>query len=162
MAPEGYRIRRGRREDAPAAARLWMESAREHAAYDGVYETSEDAERTMRRFLADLAAGRHSFLFVAVPEGAEERVVGFISGEMREGSPTFQSRLWASVDDVFVSPEHRSGGIGRALLESVASWAREREASGVSLQVAAGNRRARDFYRDLGFREVSVYEVLEL
>jgi ribosomal protein S18 acetylase RimI-like enzyme len=51
--------------------------------------------------------------------------------------------------------------MGRALLKSVEAWARERGADGISLQVAAANGRGRKFYEDLGFREVSVYEVLE-
>jgi GNAT superfamily N-acetyltransferase len=65
------------------------------------------------------------------------------------------------VDDVFVEPDHRNLGMGHALLRSVEEWAKERGASGVSLQVAAANARARKFYEDLGFREISVYEVLE-
>ncbi|HET7478846.1 MAG TPA: GNAT family N-acetyltransferase [Rubrobacteraceae bacterium] len=160
MAEREFVIRRGRREDAPAAARLWVQSAREHAAYDPVYNTAPEAERTMRRFLADLASSSHSFLLVAVAN-PEERVIGFISGELREGSPTFHSKTWASVDDVFVEEGYRSLGVGRALIEGVRSWAEERGAHGVSLQVAAANARGRKFYEDLGFREVSVYEVLE-
>jgi ribosomal protein S18 acetylase RimI-like enzyme len=158
MAETEFTIRPGRRDDAPAAARLWMQSAAEHATYDHVYATAPEAERTMRRFLADLASSSHSFLFVAV---VEDEVIGFISGEIREGSPTFHSKTWASVDDVFVAEDYRSLGVGRALLKSVESWARERRAHGVSLQVAAANARGRKFYEDLGFREVSVYEVLE-
>jgi ribosomal protein S18 acetylase RimI-like enzyme len=159
MPERDFVIRRGRREDAPAAARLWMQSAQEHAAYDPVYATSAEAERTMRRFLADLASSSHSFLLVAESDSGE--VVGFISGELREGSPTFHSKTWASVDDVFVAEEYRSLGVGRALIEAVKAWARERDAHGVSLQVAAANARGRKFYEELGFREVSVYEVLE-
>lgn len=161
-----YTIRRGRREDAPAAARLWMRSAEEHTGYDEVYRTSPQAERTMRRFLADLASGGHAFLFVAVaPEedGDEgERVIGFLSGELREGSPTFSPKTWASVDDIYVAPEHRSRGVGRELVRRCREWAGERGADGVSLQVAAANERARKLYRELGFREVSVYSVSEL
>lgn len=159
MTEKGFTIRPGRRDDAAAAARLWVQSAEEHTAYDEVYATAPGAERMMRRFLADLAAGGHSFLFVAV---AGEHTIGFISGELREGSPTFQPKTWASVDDVFVDPRYRSLGVGRALVEAVKEWARERGASGVSLQVAAANERGRKFYRDLGFREVSVYNLLEL
>jgi ribosomal protein S18 acetylase RimI-like enzyme len=154
-----FTIRPGRRDDAAEAARLWMQSAEEHTAHDPVYATAPGAEKTMRRFLADLASSGHSFLFVAV---SGSRTVGFISGELREGSPTFQPKTWASVDDVFVEPDHRNLGMGRALLESVGAWARERGASGISLQVAAANARARKFYEELGFREISVYEVLEL
>jgi len=52
-------------------------------------------------------------------------------------------------------------GVGRALLASVGTWAQERRADGISLQVAAANERGRKFYEGLGFREISVYEVLE-
>jgi ribosomal protein S18 acetylase RimI-like enzyme len=158
MEEKGFTIRPGRRDDAAEAARLWMQSAEEHTAHDPVYATAAGAEKTMRRFLADLATSGHSFLFVALAGG---RTVGFISGELREGSPTFLPKTWASVDDVFVEPDHRNLGMGRALLRSVEAWAKERGASGVSLQVAAANARARKFYEELGFREISVYEVLE-
>jgi ribosomal protein S18 acetylase RimI-like enzyme len=155
---KNFTIRPGRREDAEAAARLWMQSAEEHTAHDRIYATAPGAERVMRRFLADLASSSHSFLFVAESDG---RVVGFISGELREGSLTFRQKTWASVDDVFVEPDSRNLGIGRALLEGVEAWAKKRRADGISLQVAAANGRGRKFYEELGFREVSVYEVLE-
>ncbi len=158
MEKRDFTIRPGRREDAAEAARLWMHSAEEHTAHDRVYATAPGAEKTMRHFLADLASSGHSFLFVAV---AGDRTVGFISGELREGSPTFLPKTWASVDDVFVEFDYRNLGMGHALLESVAAWAKEQGASGISLQVAAANARARKFYEDLGFREISVYEVLE-
>jgi len=153
-----FTIRPGRKEDAAAAARLWTQSAEEHTAHDRVYETAPGAEKTMRRFLADVANSDLSFLFLAA---AGDRTVGFISGELRQGSPTFLPKTWASVDDVFVEPEYRNRGVGRALLQSVQSWAQERGADGISLQVAAANARGRKFYEDLGFREISVYQVLE-
>jgi GNAT superfamily N-acetyltransferase len=112
----------------------------------------------MRRFLADVANSGYSFLFVAA---AGDRTVGFISGELRQGSPTFLPKTWASVDDVFVEPEYRNRGMGHALLQSVQTWAQEKGADGISLQVAAANSRGRKFYEDLGFREISVYQVFE-
>jgi ribosomal protein S18 acetylase RimI-like enzyme len=153
-----FTIRCGRREDSADAARLWMQSAKEHTSHDPIYSTSPGAERVMQRFLADLTSSRHAFLFVAEYDG---RTVGFVSGELRESSPTFRPKTWASVDDVFVEPNYRNLGVGRALVENVKAWAKERGADGVSLQVAAANERGRKFYEDLGFREVSVYEVLE-
>ncbi len=153
-----FTIRPGRKEDAAEAARLWMRSAEEHTSHDRVYETSPGAEKTMRRFLAEVANSGYSFLFVAV---AGDQTVGFISGELRQGSPTFLPKTWASVDDVFVEPEYRNRGMGRALLQSVRAWAQERGADGISLQVAAANSRGRKFYEKLGFREISVYQVFE-
>jgi len=153
-----FTIHPGRREDAAQAARLWMQSAREHTSHDPIYVTAPGAERVMRRFLANLTSSNHAFLFVAEYDG---RTIGFASGELRESSPTFRPKTWATVDDVFVEPDYRNLGVGRALVESVKAWAKERGADGVSLQVAAANERGRKFYEDLGFREVSVYEVLE-
>lgn len=158
MSEGNFTIRPGRREDAAAAARLWMQSAEEHAAYDEVYAASPGAERMMRRFLADFVGGGHTFLFVAVSEG---EVVGFVSGEIRDGSPAFRSKTWASVEDIVVAPDHRSHGAGGALIDHARAWAQEKSADGLSLQVAAANERARRFYQELGFREVSVYELLE-
>lgn len=156
-------VRPGRREDAAEAARLWVRSAEEHAEYDPVYAATPNAGRMMRRFLADLASNSHSFLFVAVSSedasGAE--VIGFVSGELREGSPAFRTKTWASVEDIYVTPEHRSLGVGRALIESAGAWAKAKGSDGISLQVAAANGRARKFYQELGFREISVYQLLE-
>jgi ribosomal protein S18 acetylase RimI-like enzyme len=153
-----FAVRPGRRDDAAHAARLWMQSAEEHTLYDRVYATASDAEKTMRRFLADLSTSSYSCLLVAERDG---EVIGFLSGELREGSPAFAPKTWAAVEDVYVVPDHRSLGVGRALLKEYQKWAREKGADGVSLQVAAGNARARKFYEGLGFREVSVYEVKE-
>ena len=158
MESRDFTIRPGRRDDAAEAARLWMQSASEHTSHDPIYVAAPGAERVMRRFLADLTSSSHAFLFVADYDG---RTIGFVSGELRESSPTFSPKTWASVDDVFVEPDYRNLGVGRTLVESVKSWAKERGADGVSLQVAAANERGRKFYEDLGFREVSVYEVLE-
>jgi ribosomal protein S18 acetylase RimI-like enzyme len=153
-----FTIRSGRREDAAEAARLWMQSAKEHTAHDQIYATAPGAERVMRRFLADLAGSSHSFLFIAE---SGDRTVGFISGELREGSPAFRQKTWASVDDVYVERDYRNLGVGRSLLQSVEAWAKEKGAHGISLQVAAANKRGRKFYDELGFREISIYEVLE-
>ena len=159
MASErDFTIRSGRREDAAEAARLWMQSAKEHTAHDQIYATAPGAERVMRRFLADLAGSSHSFLFIAE---SGDRTVGFISGELREGSPAFRQKTWASVDDVYVERDYRNLGVGRSLLQSVEAWAKEKGAHGISLQVAAANKRGRKFYEELGFREISIYEVLE-
>lgn len=154
----GFSVRPGKRDDAAEAARLWIMSAEEHTLYDYVYTAAADAEKTMRRFLADLSTNSYSCLFVAERDG---EMIGFLSGELREGSPAFKPKTWAAVEDVYVVPDHRSLGVGRALFEECLKWARKKGADGVSLQVATGNARARKFYEELGFREVSVYQVKE-
>ena len=151
-----FAVRPGRRDDAPEAAQLWMRSAEEHALYDLVYAPAPDAEKIVRRFLADLSITSHSCFFIAE---ADKEMIGFLSGELREGSPAFKPKTWAAIEDIYVTPQHRSLGIGSALFTEYQKWAKKKGADGVSLQVAAANVRARKFYEGLGFREVSVYQV---
>jgi len=151
-------VRPGRQDDAADAARLWVQSAEEHTLYDNVYTTASDAEKIMRRFLADLSSGSYSCLLVAE---AQAGVIGFLSGQLREGSPAFSPKTWAAVEDVYVAPSHRGLGVGHALIQEYQEWARKKGANGLSLQVAAGNARARKLYEELGFREISVYQVKE-
>jgi ribosomal protein S18 acetylase RimI-like enzyme len=153
-----FTIRPGKRDDAAEAARLWVQSAEEHTFYDPVYTTAPGAEKVMRRFLADLSSSSHTCLFIAEQDG---KVIGFLSGELREGSPAFKPKTWAAIEDIYIAPDYRSLGIGHALFEACQKWAKKKGADGVSLQVAAGNTRARKFYEELGFREVSVYQVKE-
>ena len=153
-----FAVRPGRRDDGPKVARLWRHSAEEHALYDLVYAPAPDAEKTMRRFLVDLSMNSHSCLFVAEADG---EVIGFLSGELREGSPAFKPKTWAAIEDIYVTSGHRSLGVGHALFKECQKWAKKKGADGVSLQVAAVNVRARKFYKELGFREVSVYQVKE-
>ena len=73
---------------------------------------------------------------------------------------------WAGLTDVFqqlgsdttdvggmwVYPEHRRRGIGRALLEAAVHWSAERHAQQVSLTVVTSNRAAIALYESAGFR----------
>ena len=68
---------------------------------------------------------------------------------------------WRVLDElhllnVAVHPEHRSGAIGRRLVEAVLDDGRETGARVVYLEVRAGNVAARRLYRRLGFRDLGV------
>ncbi len=74
--------------------------------------------------------------------------------------PTFSSFLAAEgiwLEDLFVLPEHRGAGVGRALLAAVA--ARLRERGGVRLEWTAldWNELALGFYRNLGAQKMDTW-----
>ncbi|MGH3089145.1 MAG: GNAT family N-acetyltransferase [Rubrobacteraceae bacterium] len=58
---------------------------------------------------------------------------------------------FASIEDLYVEPEARRRGVGRALLEKAAKRCSERGISYVEAQVEEGE--ARKFYAGLGFEE---------
>ena len=52
---------------------------------------------------------------------------------------------------MWVAPVARGHGVGDALVNAVVEWAREQQASSLSLGVLEGNERAEAFYRRHGF-----------
>ena len=58
------------------------------------------------------------------------------------------------LDKLYVHPGSQRQGVGAALLHAVASWARQRQARRLRLQVNRGNAQAIAAYRKYGFRIV--------
>jgi GNAT superfamily N-acetyltransferase len=111
------------------------------------YERSEDAvqatEEDFRRAL--FCTSPQVFALVAEAEG---KVIGiavyFVSFS------TWTGRHGLYLEDLFVVPEHRSRGVGRALLGSLAARALDRGCARLEWAVLDWNRPAIDFYRSLG------------
>lgn len=65
---------------------------------------------------------------------------------------TFRGQPGIYLEDIFVRPEHRARGIGKALLRTVARIAVERECGRLDWAVLDWNTPAIGFYRSLGAR----------
>jgi ribosomal protein S18 acetylase RimI-like enzyme len=102
-----------------------------------------------RRFLAERLEREESVVFVAERDG---RAVGFV-----QLYPLFTStadrprRLWL-LNDLFVAPEARGGGVGRALMDRARRLAEETGAAGLELATARTNTVAQRLYESLGYR----------
>jgi GNAT superfamily N-acetyltransferase len=99
-----------------------------------------------RAFLADRFKRGESVIFLAVVDGA---IVGFT-----QLYPTFSSvsmkRLWV-LNDLFVAPDARKSGAGRALLERAERWAAETGAKGLTLSTQITNLPAQRLYEACGW-----------
>jgi GNAT superfamily N-acetyltransferase len=69
---------------------------------------------------------------------------------------SFRTGMVAWLDDLYVRPEWRAGGVGRALLAQVASRARANGWLGVSWMVLDWNQSAIGFYQSLGAQPVEL------
>ena len=99
-----------------------------------------------RAFLADRFKRGESVIFLAVVDGA---IVGFT-----QLYPSFSSvsmkRLWV-LNDLFVTPDARKSGAGRALLERAERWAAETGAKGLTLSTQITNLGAQRLYEACGW-----------
>jgi len=89
-------------------------------------------------------------VFVADIGGA---VVGFARVKLGRppGDAMYRPRVFAYVEEVVVSSDHRRLGVGRALMHALEGWARERKVDQIELTVWEFNEEARKFYESLGY-----------
>jgi ribosomal protein S18 acetylase RimI-like enzyme len=96
--------------------------------------------------LSDCAFGPERWFECLVAESSN-RIVGFAAFCRRFEAHTREKRVWVS--DLWVAPNQRREGIGRALIAAVQARAAELGCVAVDFEVARGNDTARAFYKHL-------------
>jgi GNAT superfamily N-acetyltransferase len=75
---------------------------------------------------------------------------------------TFECRPGIWLEDVYVRPEHRRGGIGLAIMEHLARIAEERDYARLEWCALEWNEPALDFYAGIGARRLDDWRMLRL
>lgn len=125
-------------------------------AYRQFYGLASDLA-LCRAFLGDRLTRAESVVFLAVSEGAP---VGFTQMYPSFGSLS-AAPLWV-LYDLFVAPEARKSGVGRALMERARRHAEETGARTIVLSTARTNRAAQQLYESLGYRLDTEFLTYEL
>jgi len=99
-------------------------------------------------------------VFEAILAERDGRAVGFALYFFTYS--TFTGRPTLYLEDLFVRPEERRGGIGRQLLRRLAQIAVERGCGRMEWSVLDWNTPARDFYFKLGARAMEEWTVFRM
>ena len=99
-----------------------------------------DPERA-RAAITDAIADQSAAVLVAEHRG---ELLGLCTAYLDLNSVRFGPRCW--VEDLAVSPEHRSEGVGGDLLDAAEAWARERGATHFELDTGLAREDAQRFY----------------
>lgn len=127
------------RRASPADSDTVLAMMREIAGAEAVGTVDVSADRWR-----DLLHRDDVIVFLAERDGA---AIGYVSAVR-------QLNLWAgrdiiALDDLYVRPTHRDGGVGRLLMTAIAGVA-EPERRTVRWEVESGNTAAQRFYNRLG------------
>lgn len=109
-------------------------------AAPGSHPAAWDPARGTTR-LSEVIASPETEVLVAE---ADERVVGLCTVYLDIRSVRFGDRAW--VEDLSVHPEHRSRGVGKALLDAAKEWGRVQGATHLELDSANTRTDAHRFY----------------
>lgn len=101
--------------------------------------------------LEAIAADPNKRIFIA--DLPDQPCAGYLFCQLRDANqhpPVRPVRtLW--IDDLFTRPDCRSRGVGRALIEFAAAFARQMDCARVELNVWGFNQNAAAFYEQCGF-----------
>jgi GNAT superfamily N-acetyltransferase len=111
---------------------------------------ARDPEACDRWLRIHEATGRLHHYLARAPEPVAMALVVVSPASMALGD------FW-QLRDLFVAPEARRHGVGRAVVTSVAADARAAGALRLALQTESGNAPAQALYRGLGFEDVTGY-----
>jgi GNAT superfamily N-acetyltransferase len=139
--PGGFRIRAATTDDVPAL----FELIKGLAAYERLLEQLSATEESLRRHLFGARPAAEAVL-------AEEHGVAVGFALYFHNFSTFLGRPGLYLEDLFVRPEYRGRGYGKALMVFVARLAQARGCGRLEWSVLDWNRPAREFYRTLGAR----------
>ncbi len=131
--PEQISVRLASPEDAPELARL-------NQAFNGLIEPPDRLAERMRR------PGRVDLPVLVELDG---RAVGFAC--LRLVPCVFYAEPYAELTELFVQPDFRRSGAGRALMHFVERLAREHGAVSLVLLTGFDNSAGQAFYGSLGY-----------
>ncbi|MEU6478627.1 GNAT family N-acetyltransferase [Streptomyces sp. NPDC047017] len=126
------------------------------------YEKSLDEVRTTPEQLAEALFGEHPAAFAHIAEDADGEVAGFALWFL--SFSTWRGVHGIHLEDLYVRPEARGGGHGKALLTELARLCVARGYERLEWSVLNWNRPTIDFYESLGARpqdEWSVYRLTD-
>ncbi|HEX2391303.1 MAG TPA: GNAT family N-acetyltransferase [Solirubrobacterales bacterium] len=135
-------------------AQLIFDLILELAGYEKLTEAVRGDAEVLRRSLFEQRAAEALLLEV----GAE--AVGYAI--FFTTFSTFECRSGIWLEDVYVRPEHRRGGIGRAVMGHLAEIAVERGHVRLEWCALEWNRPALEFYEQLGARRLDGWRMLRL
>jgi ribosomal protein S18 acetylase RimI-like enzyme len=154
------RIRRAGPRDLEVVTGLWLTLGDHHAALDPAFGVRSDdrgrseAREIVRRLLRDPDAA------LLLWEGGERRALGLAIVRAARAPGVALEDERAEISDLWVDPEARRRGIGRALADASLAWVRQRGVERVTVRVAVANAEGQAFWRALGFDDL--LDVLQL
>lgn len=151
VSANDVQIRPATEADAPVLFDLILELASYEKLSDKV---SGDAEVLRRSLFEEKAA---EALLLETPDGEAIGYAIFFTT-----FSTFECRSGIWLEDVYVRPEHRRGGIGREVMEHLARLADQRGHVRLEWVALDWNEPAINFYKQLGARTLDDWRVFRL
>jgi len=143
-------VRPGTEAELDEIAGLWQAMYTHQRAHGMTLPLRDDAAEIWKRQLTGRLDSPVSVVLVAPADGG---LAGFLAAQIKR-LPTHLAADKPKVgfiSELFVRPEARRRGTGRALVDAAFDWFRRADVGSIELHVLVGNDGGRRFWEELGF-----------
>lgn len=144
-------IRTAHTDDIQALQELNDEIFIDNSKYDTDLDMNWAKGPKGKEYFTFLVNDPQSLCLIVEDEG---RKIGYIAAGVKEID--YRNSKYAEVQNMGVTPEYRSKGIGTMLMEKCTEWAKEKGYQKLFVSVYIANQNAIAFYKKSGFVEIDI------
>lgn len=134
-------------DDVPAIAGLFYEDMT-HLGVD----TDRDALESLASDIVEALNADPPDCLCWVARSSDGGAVGVVFANFNWSLKFAGRSLW--IEELYVTPDHRRKGLGRALVDRVVEYAEKHDIEGIDLEAYQGNTPASILYRTAGFHRL--------
>lgn len=146
-------------KDLYSLIEMWGKLSDYHRNLIGYMSPSYSYKEIMNRHFREDLANSGVKILIAIEN---DKIVGFIRGELMANSKLFDGALYGYISDIYVEEDYRGLNIADELLREIICWFKDSEICTIRLNVNPQNYRAIGFYQRYGFEEVNKTLALKL
>lgn len=145
------KIRKAREDELLKVAVLWKEFMKYNGDFNASFAINKKAQEIFSREMLEKLKEYDSRLTVADSDG---ELIGFCYSYISQKPKFFKLAKFGFIGDLFVMPEYRRSGIGRALVKDAIDFFTGRKIKQIELLVAIKNENTIKFWESLGFNHL--------
>lgn len=127
------------------------------AKHEGIVDKIKITERKLGELL--FCSSPQHFVGVAL---ANEQICGLVMFNFTQNNICFNDAKGIYIENLYVTPNFRLRGIGKALLNYVARKAADNNCSRIEWWVSRENKDAQNFYKKLGANSLADWKIFKL
>jgi ribosomal protein S18 acetylase RimI-like enzyme len=144
-------IRRAVAADLDAVTALWIGLFDHHVPLDPVFRLRRGSRGEIRELVRAILRDPDALVLVARDADPPFGALGTCMARVLHAPPIHEETVRAEISDLYVVPEWRRHGLGRALATGAIEWSQQRGAARIEVRVSPRNAEGAGFWRALGF-----------
>ena len=142
------KIRKAREEDLLKVAGLWKNFMKYNSDFNKSFSINKKATEIFSGEMLEKLKEHDSRLSVAESDG---ELIGFCYSYISQKPRYFRLNKFGFIGDLYVMPEYRRSGIGKALVKDAVDFFTKRKIKQIELLVATKNKNTINFWESMGF-----------